>query len=44
MELKVLLEELLPRITSVQLDGPIERLRTNFICGMKRLPAKVTWA
>jgi cytochrome P450 len=44
MELKVLLEELLPRITSVQLDGPIERLRSNFICGMKRLPVKVTWA
>ena len=44
MELKVLFEELLPRITSVELDGPVERLRSNFICGMKRLPVKVTWA
>jgi cytochrome P450 len=44
MELKVLFEELLPRITSVEIDGPIERLRSNFICGMKRLPVKVTWA
>ena len=44
MELKVLFEELLPRITSVELDGPVERLRSNFICGMKRLPVKVAWA
>ena len=44
MELKLLFEELLPRLTSVQLDGPIERLRSNFICGMKRLPVRVTWA
>jgi cytochrome P450 len=44
MELKLLFQELLPRITSVELAGPIERLRSNFICGMKRLPVKVTWA
>jgi cytochrome P450 len=44
MELKLLFQELLPRIRSVQLDGPIERLRSNFICGMKRLPVKVQWA
>lgn len=44
MELKLLFQELFPRITSVELDGPIERLRSNFICGMKRLPVKVTWA
>jgi cytochrome P450 len=44
MELKVLLEELLPRIERIELDGPEERLRSNFICGMKRLPVKVTWA
>ncbi|MEN9645951.1 MAG: hypothetical protein RL238_2620 [Actinomycetota bacterium] len=44
MELKVLFEELLPRIESVEIDGPIERLRSNFICGMKRLPVKVAWA
>ena len=44
LELKVLFEELLPRITAVALDGPIERLRSNFICGMKRLPVRMTWA
>ena len=44
MELKLLFQELLPRITAVELDGPIERLRSNFICGMKRLPVRITWA
>jgi len=44
MELKLLFEELLPRVTAVQLAGPVERLRSNFICGMKRLPVQVSWA
>ena len=44
MEIKLLFQELLPRITSVTLDGPIERLRSNFICGMKTLPVHVEWA
>lgn len=44
MEIKLLFQELLPRVKSVELDGPIERLRSNFICGMKTLPIKVEWA
>ncbi len=44
MELKLLFQELLPRITAVEVVGPVERLRSNFICGMKRLPVKVSWA
>ena len=44
MEIKVLFEEFLPRLTDVQLDGPTERLRSNFICGIKRLPIKVSWS
>ena len=44
MEVKVLLEELLPRISEARLDGPIERLRSNFISGIKRLPIAVTRA
>ena len=44
MEIKVLLEELLPRLGSVELDGPNERLRSNFICGIKRLPIRVSWS
>lgn len=44
LELRVLFEELLPRVRSIELDGPVERLRSNFICGIKRLPVKVEWA
>ena len=44
MEIKVLLEEMLPRLSDVQLDGQAERLRSNFICGIKRLPIRVTWS
>jgi cytochrome P450 len=44
MELKVLYEELLPRLADLGVDGPIERLRSNFISGIKRLPVRVTWA
>jgi cytochrome P450 len=44
MELKVLFEELLPRIDDAQLAGPIDRLRSNFIAGMKRLPIRVSRA
>ena len=42
-EMRVLFEELLPLIDDVQLDGSIERLRSNFICGIKHLPVRVRW-
>jgi cytochrome P450 len=42
MEIKVLFEELLPRLADVAVDGPIDRLRSNFIAGIKRLPVRVT--
>jgi cytochrome P450 len=41
MEIKVLFEELLPRLADVTIDGPIARLRSNFIAGIKRLPGRV---
>ena len=41
MELKVLFEELLPRLGDAALAGPIERLRSNFISGIKRLPVSL---
>ncbi len=44
MELKVLFDELLPRISDARLNGPIERLRSNFISGIKRLPIAVSVA
>ncbi|NJN99782.1 MAG: cytochrome P450 [Anaerolineales bacterium] len=44
VEIKVLFEELLPRLADVRLNGPVERLRSNFITGIKHLPLKVSWA
>jgi cytochrome P450 len=44
MEIKVLLEELLPRLADIAIDGPVDRLRSNFIAGIKRLPVRVTKA
>jgi cytochrome P450 len=42
MEIKVLFEELLPRLADARITGPIDRLRSNFIAGIKRLPITVT--
>ncbi len=44
MELKVVFEELLPRISDARLNGPVERLRSNFISGITRLPIAGTQA
>ena len=43
LEIKVLFEELLPQLTDIQLNGEVERLRSNFISGIKHLPVKVAW-
>jgi cytochrome P450 len=43
LEIKVLFEELLPRVSSIALNGEVLRLRSNFISGIKHLPVKVTW-
>lgn len=42
MEVKVVFEELLKRVVRMEQDGSIERLRSNFISGIKRLPVHVT--
>jgi len=42
LEIKVLLQELLPRLADARVVGPIDRLRSNFIAGIKRLPVEVT--
>jgi cytochrome P450 len=44
LEIRVLFEELLPKLSSIKMDGPVERLRSNFISGIKHLPVKVSWA
>jgi cytochrome P450 len=42
LEIRVLLEELLPRIRSIEVTGPVDRLRSNFIRGIKHLPMTIT--
>jgi cytochrome P450 len=40
LEVRVFLEELLPRLESIELAGPPERLASNFSGGLKRLPLR----
>lgn len=42
LEMRVTMEELLPRLASARVAGPVERLRSNFISGIKHLPVEVT--
>ena len=44
MEIKVLFEELLPRLAGIEQTGPLSRLRSNFINGVKHLPVRVKLA
>jgi len=37
-------EELLPRLESIEVTGPIETMRSNFVHGIKRFPVRVTTA
>ena len=41
MEVRLVFEELMKRIDHLEPAGPIERLRSNFIAGIKRLPVRV---
>jgi cytochrome P450 len=41
LEVRVVFEELLPRVRSFELTGPVERLRSNFFNGIKRMPIRV---
>lgn len=43
LEMRVLFEEIAARWSGVELSGPPERLRSNFISGIKRLPVRVEW-
>jgi cytochrome P450 len=42
LELKVMLEELLPRLEAIEVCGPGKYTQTNFVGGMKHLPVKLT--
>jgi cytochrome P450 len=41
VEIRVLLEELLPHLDRLRIVGPAQRLRSNFISGIKHLPVEV---
>ena len=43
LEMRVLFEELLPALADIRVSGPIERLRSNFVAGIKHLPVTVAW-
>nr|WP_240979878.1 cytochrome P450 [Streptomyces sp. HNM0574] len=44
MEMRIMFEELLPRIADIRLDGEVRRVRSNFVNGIKELPVTVTRA
>jgi cytochrome P450 len=44
LEVRVMFEELVPRLSSLEITGPIERLRSNFINGIKHMPVRVQLA
>ena len=44
LETKILFQELLPRLATIEPVGPVERIRSNFVNGVKRMPVRVTTA
>ncbi len=42
LEIRIMFEELLRRLPDIELNGPIRRLRSNFINGIKDMPVKFT--
>ncbi len=40
-EMRVLFETLLPRIASIEQSGEIDRVRSNFVNGIKRFPVRI---
>lgn len=42
LEIRILFEELLPRLASIEQTGEIDRVRSNFVNGVKRFPVRIT--
>jgi cytochrome P450 len=42
LETKILFQELIPRLDSIELTGPVVRIRSNFVNGIKRMPVRVS--
>jgi cytochrome P450 len=41
LETRILFQELIPRLASIELAGPVERIRSNFVNGIKRMKVRV---
>lgn len=41
LEIRIALEKLIPRLASVELAGPMERMRSSFLGGVKRMPVRI---
>jgi cytochrome P450 len=41
MEIRLLFTELIPRLTSIEQNGEVKRVRSNFINGIKKFPVRV---
>ena len=41
MEIRLMFTELLPRLASIELNGEVKRVRSNFINGIKKFPVRV---
>jgi len=42
LEIKIMFERLLERLPDIQLAGRVQRLRSNFINGIKHMPVRFT--
>jgi cholest-4-en-3-one 26-monooxygenase len=40
LEMRIMFEEMVRQVERIELDGPVERLRSNFIHGLKHLPIR----
>ena len=42
MEVRLMFEELLPRLADIELAGDVTRVRSNFVNGIKKFPVAVS--
>ena len=42
MEIRIMFEEILARVDSVEQTGPVRRVRSNFVNGIKEFPVRVS--
>ena len=42
MEIRLMFTELIPRLASIELNGELKRVRSNFINGIKKFPVRVS--